>query len=98
MDRCQAEYGWCIGREQLTARRLIKQRFNLLPQRVVARARLRQKPGALADRSRRRGVIEPVDLRPAIRIHAVPPPRSSRSSHAFASFESRITVSGDTLS
>ncbi len=67
-------------------RRLREQRLDFASQRLVARARLRQKRRALAGRSCRRAVIHPLDLRPAVRLH-------SRSCHAIPSAATPLPAS-----
>jgi hypothetical protein len=53
--------------ERLGASRVREERFDLMPQRVVAGARLAQKCRALSFVARERVVIELFDVEPAIR-------------------------------
>ena len=74
------------------------QRFDFALQRVVAAARLGQKGRAIVGPQRQRRMAEILDLAPAFRRHDRSVPLSSRSSHSFAIFQSRLTVSRETCS
>ena len=93
--RCAA----AAGRPRGTPRRhpLRQERLHLAPQRVVARARLAKERGALAVRAVQRRVIDPLEICCQRSGPSAPLRSSSRSSQSFASFQSRITVSGETL-
>src|SRR5438876_9593710 len=88
-------HGWCI---QDTLRRgsMPDEGFNFIEQTLIFSTRFLQKGIALAIREIRSGVVQFLNYLPPLRLHGDPSWLSSRSSHALASFQSRITVSGDT--
>src|SRR4029453_1333660 len=78
--------------EEIFCRRSLRQqRFPFLPQRLIVPAGFTQERRPLASVARKRVVINPRNLVPSLGRHR----RISRRSQVRASFQSRITVSGE---
>ena len=79
-----------LAEEVLCRRRLRQQRFHFLPQRLVLTG-FTQERRPFAGVARKRVMINPRNLLPSLRRHL----GNSRRSHVRASFQSRMTVSGE---
>ena len=95
-DHARREMERRLG-EEFIGHRLVQQRLDLAPHRRIVGTGIGQKGGALVWRLLARRVIQALRAVSSVQASCDRSPRISRISQAFASRQSRITVSGETL-